>query len=81
VDISELVTPRSVIATLQVGDKQQLLRELSGRAAKQVGIGREAILEALRSREMLGSTGVGQGIALPHARIAGLDHFFLGWQS
>ena len=49
-DISDLVTPQRVIATLQAGDKQQVLRELSARAAKQVGIGREAILEALRSR-------------------------------
>ena len=75
-DIADLITAQRVIATLQAGDKPQHLRELSERTAKQLGIGSGAILEALRSREMLGSTGVGQGIALPHARIAGLDHFF-----
>jgi PTS system nitrogen regulatory IIA component len=61
---------------MQAGDKPKLLRELSERAAKQLGIGSETILEALRSRETLGSTGVGKGIALPHARIVGLGHFF-----
>jgi nitrogen PTS system EIIA component len=76
VDISDLVTPQRVIASVQAGDKPKLLRELSERAAKQLGIDSKAILEALRSREMLGSTGVGQGIALPHARMAGLDRFF-----
>ena len=75
-DIADLITPQLVIASLQAGDKLLLLRELSERAAKQLAIGSEAILEALRSREMLGSTGVGQGIALPHARIAGLEQFF-----
>src|SRR4051794_21668431 len=61
---------------MQAGDKQLLLRELSERAARQLGIDGAMILKALRSREMLGSTGVGQGIALPHARIAGLEQFF-----
>ena len=75
-DISDLVTPQRVIASLQAGDKPQLLRELSERAARQVGSDGEMILKALRSRETLGSTGVGQGIALPHARIVGLGHFF-----
>ena len=75
-DIADLITPQRVIAVLQAGEKPQLLRELSERAAKQLEIDSVAILEALRSREMLGSTGVGQGIALPHARIAGLEQFF-----
>ena len=75
-DIADLITPQRVIASLPAGDKPQLLRDLSERAARQLGIDSETILNALRSREMLGSTGIGQGIALPHARIAGLEHFF-----
>ena len=75
-NVADLITPQRVIATLQAGDKLQLLRELSERAAKQLGLDKGAILEALRSRETLGSTGVGQGIALPHARVAGLEQFF-----
>ena len=75
-DIADLIAPQCVVASLQAGDKAQLLRELSERAARQLGIDGEKILDALRSRERLGSTGVGQGIALPHARIAGLERFF-----
>jgi PTS system nitrogen regulatory IIA component len=51
------------------------LRDLSERAAKQLGIASESIFGALRSREMLGSTGVGHGVAVPHARIAGMGNF------
>ena len=61
---------------MRASDKSQLLRELSERAAKLLAIDTQTILDALRSREMLGSTGVGHGIALPHARVAGLEQFF-----
>jgi PTS system nitrogen regulatory IIA component len=76
VDITELITPDRVITALRVNDKPQLLRELCQRAAKLLAIDTPAILDALQAREALGSTGVGQGIAMPHTRIAGLDHFF-----
>ena len=75
-DIADLITPQCVIAAIRASDKAQLLRELSERAAKLLAIGSQTILDALRSREMLGSTGVGHGIALPHARVAGLEQFF-----
>lgn len=75
-DIADLITPQCVIAAIRASDKAQLLRELSERAAKLLAIGSQTILDALRSREMLGSTGVGRGIALPHARVAGLEQFF-----
>ena len=75
-DIADLITPQCVVATLRAGDKSQLLRELSERAAKVLAIDTQSILDALRSREMLGSTGVGHGIALPHARVPGLERFF-----
>ncbi len=73
VDITDLIAPECVIAAMRVGDKSQLLRELSQRAAKLLAIDPQSILDALRAREALGSTGVGQGIALPHARVAGLE--------
>jgi PTS system nitrogen regulatory IIA component len=75
VDITDLITPQSVFAAMPAGDKPQLLRELSERAAKLLTLDSRIILDALVSREMLGSTGVGQGIALPHARIIGLERF------
>ena len=75
-EIADLIKPPCVIAALRVSDKEQLLRELSGRAERLLSIESQTILDALRSRETLGSTGVGQGIALPHARLAGLREFF-----
>jgi hypothetical protein len=71
-----VIFPDRVIAALRVSDKPQLLRELSQRAANLLAIDTQRILDALQVREALGSTGVGQGIAVPHARIAGLHQFF-----
>ncbi len=75
-NIADLIAPDHVIVLLRAGDKIQLLRELSRRAARLLAIDAEAILAALQAREGLGSTGVGQGIALPHARIPGLPRMF-----
>ena len=75
-NITDLIAPDRVIAALRVASKPQLLRELSQRAAALLAIDTPAILDALQAREALGSTGVGQGIAVPHARIAGLPDFF-----
>lgn len=75
-EVADLITPQSVVAMLPARDKPQLLRDLSKRAAKLLAIDTQTVLDALRSREMLGSTGVGQGIALPHARVVGLPRFF-----
>lgn len=75
-DITDLVARECVVASLPASDKPQLLRDLSQRAAKQLAIDGQAILNALQAREALGSTGVGHGIALPHARVKGLERFF-----
>jgi nitrogen PTS system EIIA component len=75
-DIAEILTQDRVIASLRVSDKAQLLQELARRAAAVLTIPQNTILDALEAREKLGSTGLGQGFALPHARIEGLDRFF-----
>lgn len=75
-DIADFITPDRVALDLRVRDKAQLLQELAKRAeASGGGIPAAAILAALRSREDLGSTGLGKGFALPHARIDGLARF------
>ncbi|HKH80303.1 MAG TPA: PTS sugar transporter subunit IIA [Methylovirgula sp.] len=75
-DIAELLTQDRVIPSLRVSDKAQLLQELARRTAALLNIPQKTILDALEAREKLGSTGLGQGFALPHARIEGLDRFF-----
>jgi PTS system nitrogen regulatory IIA component len=74
--ITDLIEPAGVFGRLRVGDKSQLLRELAHRAAPAVGADERSIFEALSQREQLGSTGVGEGIAIPHARVDNLSRFF-----
>ncbi|MBV8401418.1 MAG: PTS sugar transporter subunit IIA [Acetobacteraceae bacterium] len=75
-NISDLIEPERVILDLRARDKTHLLRELSQRVAPAVGVDPNAIFAALQARESLGSTGVGRGFALPHARIDGLQHLY-----
>jgi len=76
VELGDLIEPDRVIISLRLTDKGQLIRELSHRASKALGIADTFILSALCTREALGSTGIGQGIAIPHARIEGLKRIF-----
>ncbi len=75
-EITDLVAPDCVIAGLRVRSKSHLLTELARRAAAATGLSQEHIREALEAREALGSTGVGAGLAIPHAQITGLNRFF-----
>ena len=74
--VADLLTPDRVVAKLHATDKAQLLADLARRAAAATGLPQPAIQEALAAREALGPTGVGAGVAIPHARVAGLDRFF-----
>ena len=69
-NISELLVPDAVMASLKVQSKKQLLQEVSARAAQIIRIPERKIFETLTERERLGSTGVGQGIAIPHGRLS-----------
>ena len=73
-DIADLLTPRGVIAHLRVGNKKAALQETAKRAAALTGVVERQIYDALLERERLGSTGIGHGIALPHAKLAELPH-------
>src|ERR1700743_3813507 len=68
-NISDLLQPDAVFASLKVQSKKQLLQELSARVAPRTGLTDRRIFETLTERERLGSTGVGQGIAIPHGRM------------
>jgi nitrogen PTS system EIIA component len=76
VEITDLVTPERAIISLQARSKPHLLIELARRAATATGLPQKRIADALQARESLGSTGVGAGIAIPHARIAGIGQFY-----
>jgi PTS system nitrogen regulatory IIA component len=72
-EIVDLLTPDAVLPMLKTQGKKQLLQELSEHAARLTGIPERRIFETLVERERLGSTGMGQGIAIPHGRLAGLS--------
>lgn len=67
--ISEFVSPADVTIDLRADSKAQLLRELAARAAAAAQLPVEDVIAAVLKREELGSTGIGKGIALPHARL------------
>jgi nitrogen PTS system EIIA component len=71
-DIVAFLTSDRVISNFRATDKLQLLQELARRAGEATNIPQKTVLDALLTREKLGSTGLGQGIALPHATVQGL---------
>jgi PTS system nitrogen regulatory IIA component len=72
----DLVAPNAVIPALRVNNKKQVLQELAGKAAELCGLNERNILEILQQREKLGSTGVGNGIAIPHGKLPKLARLF-----
>jgi nitrogen PTS system EIIA component len=70
--LSDFISPDSVVASLKAKTKKQLLQDLSARAARLTGLQEREIFDVLLQRERLGSTGLGQGIAIPHGKLAGL---------
>ena len=67
--IDDLLSPDHVAVGVRAGSKAALLEELSRRAAEALDLDAVLVRTALEMREGLGSTGIGSGIALPHARL------------
>jgi nitrogen PTS system EIIA component len=74
--LTDLIAPAAVIPALKVISKKQALQELAGRAADLTGQNERAILDVLVQREKLGSTAVGNGIAIPHGKLAKIERLF-----
>jgi nitrogen PTS system EIIA component len=74
VDIADIIAPDGIILDLRsCHSKRQVLKELSQQAATTLGLDPQQLLDALMERERLGTTGIGHGIAIPHARLPELD--------
>ncbi|MBN9020231.1 MAG: PTS IIA-like nitrogen regulatory protein PtsN [Rhizobiales bacterium] len=71
-DLSDLITPDAIVPALKANGKKQALQELAEKAATLTGLDERQIFDTLLQRERLGSTGVGNGIAIPHGKLAGL---------
>lgn len=72
-DLSDLVAPEGVTASLKATSKKQALQMLASKAAELTGQAEREIFTTLLERERLGSTGVGHGVAIPHGKLPGLD--------
>src|SRR3954447_963602 len=74
--LSDLIAPSAIIPALKANNKKQAIQELAARAAELTGQNERSILEILLQREKLGSTGVGNGIAIPHGKLPKLGRLF-----
>ncbi len=68
--IADLLSPEGVLPSLKVKDKKHLLQQLAEKSAQLTQVADRRIVETLTERERLGTTGVGQGIAIPHGRLS-----------
>jgi len=71
--LSDLLAPKAVFPSLRANNKKQAIQELSAKAAELIGRDEREIFETLLQRERLGSTGVGNGVAIPHGKLPKLD--------
>ncbi|MGI9412472.1 MAG: PTS IIA-like nitrogen regulatory protein PtsN [Hyphomicrobiales bacterium] len=71
--LSDILTHDSIVPALRAGSKKQVLQELAQTAAGITELQGREVFEVLLQRERLGSTGLGQGIAIPHGKFASLD--------
>ena len=67
--LADLLQQDAVVPTLRVNSKKQLLQELAAKASKLTDIPEREIFDVILQRERLGSTGVGNGIAIPHGKL------------
>lgn len=74
--LSDLLAPEAILPALKVNSKKQALQEIAERAAALTGLGDREIFDTLLQRERLGSTGVGNGIAIPHGKLDKLGRIF-----
>jgi PTS system nitrogen regulatory IIA component len=75
-EINNLVSPESVLSNLRVTGKKQALQELARKAANISGQPERGVFDVLMERERLGTTGVGNGIAIPHGKVAKIDRLY-----
>src|SRR5262245_2743185 len=72
--LGEILSPRAIVATMQVRNKKLLFQQLAQIAAELTGADPRVIVDRLNEREKLGSTGFGGGVAIPHGKLDGLGH-------
>ncbi|MEE2849619.1 MAG: PTS sugar transporter subunit IIA, partial [Pseudomonadota bacterium] len=72
-DIGDLLAPKGVVLRSGASSKRQALHALAEAASHALGLDEARIFDALMERETLGSTGLGAGVAVPHARLTEVE--------
>ncbi|GAB4536796.1 MAG: PTS sugar transporter subunit IIA [Ruegeria sp.] len=72
-ELSSILKPEAVRVLSAASSKKRLFQEIGDVAAGTLGLDAQTVVDSLLERESLGPTGVGHGVALPHARLSGLD--------
>ena len=72
-EFAKLLKPEAVKVLTSASSKKRLMQDISDLVQTAYGLDADKVVEALMTRESLGPTGVGHGVALPHARLEGLD--------
>ena len=75
-EVNDLLVLECVTADLKATSKKQALQDLARRAADMSGLHERAVFDVLMERERLGTTGVGNGIAIPHGKLPNLDRLY-----
>lgn len=72
-NMSKYLWPEDILLDVEAANKTQLFNEIGRHMEREHGISHEWLVAGLSRREQLGSTGLGEGVAIPHARIEGLS--------
>lgn len=74
--LTDFLTPEAVVPSLRVASKKQALQDVAAKAAELSGLSEREIFDTLLQRERLGSTGIGQGIAIPHGKVPSISRVY-----
>ena len=73
-DLTEVLSPTAILPKVHASSKRQALQAVCEALAESAGLDPRAIFDAVQLRERLSGTGMGEGVAIPHARAAGVKH-------
>ncbi len=72
----DFLSPDAISPSLRASSKKQALHDIAAHASRLVGRDEREIFNTLLQRERLGSTGIGEGVAIPHGKLPNLDRLF-----
>ncbi len=78
--IVDLLNPAAIVSSLQASDKKTALEELTDAiVGVEKGLDRQEVISVLQERERLGSTGIGEGVAIPHGKLKAIDKLLISF--